>query len=222
MPPPGSSGARPIVLTVAAVVLVAAAAAALIASRQHATGAIEPDFHTVAEPPVPPENESAPPPVVRPPPQVAADTPADPARARELAMLRAMAQGAAAPSGEAVAAPPPPAAPAESPPPAEPPPPAPAEPTAASLPDVHVVVYTTSWCPVCRRAKSWMAANGVAYEERDVESSEVNARRMRAINPRGGVPTFDVEGQVMVGFSEDSLLATMRQAARHRSGQRSL
>jgi hypothetical protein len=61
-----------------------------------------------------------------------------------------------------------------------------------------------------------MAANGVAYEERDVEASETNALRMRAINPRGGVPTFDVEGQVLVGFSADGLLATMRQAAQHR------
>jgi glutaredoxin len=219
---PTSPAVRPIVVTLAAVALVGAAAAAVVASRQRASGSIEPDFHTVVEAPVVPANdEPAMPPVARPEPQVAPDTPEDPARARELAMLRAMARGAPAPSDDADAAPAQPTASAE-PPPVEPTPPAPPEPTAASLRDVHVVVYTTSWCPVCRRAKSWMAANGVAYEERDVEASETNARRMRAINPRGGVPTFDVEGQVMVGFSEDSLLATMRQAARHRSAQRAL
>jgi glutaredoxin len=85
------------------------------------------------------------------------------------------------------------------------------------LPDVHVVVYTTSWCPVCKRAKQWMNARGVAYEEHDVEASSESARQMRAINPRGGVPTFDVEGQVEVGFSADDLTATMQRAAVRRA-----
>jgi glutaredoxin len=82
--------------------------------------------------------------------------------------------------------------------------------------NVHVIVYTTSWCPSCRRAKQWMNANGVAYEEHDIERSSESARKMRAINPRGSVPTFDVEGQVEVGFSAESLLAAMRSAADRR------
>jgi glutaredoxin len=85
---------------------------------------------------------------------------------------------------------------------------------ARSLPtNVRVVVYTTSWCPVCKRAKRWMAEHGVAFEERDVEASADVARQMRAINPRGSVPTFDVDGQVMVGFSESGLAAAMERAA---------
>lgn len=58
-----------------------------------------------------------------------------------------------------------------------------------------------------------MNAHGVSYEEHDVEASSDSARRMRAINPRGGVPTFDVEGQVEVGFSAGDLTAAIQHAA---------
>ena len=84
---------------------------------------------------------------------------------------------------------------------------------APSFNGVRVVMYTTSWCPVCKRAKEWMNRRQIAFEERDVEASRDAARKMHAINPRGGVPTFDVEGQVLVGFSERDLLGTMEHAA---------
>jgi hypothetical protein len=35
---------------------------------------------------------------------------------------------------------------------------------------------------------------------------------MKQINARGGVPTFDVDGDVMVGFSADSLSALLQRA----------
>lgn len=201
--------------------LVVAGAGALVFARPRATGAIEPDFHSVVEPPVvASSDEVAPAPVARTESApVAPNAALDPARARELAMLRAMANGGTALPSDSASASPPPPEPPPLPPAPEPAAEARAEPSAASLSNVHVVVYTTSWCSVCKRAKKWMAANGVSYEERDVETSDANARRMRILNPRGGVPTFDVEGQVMVGFSEDGLLATMRQAAQHRSAR---
>ncbi len=84
--------------------------------------------------------------------------------------------------------------------------------------EADVVIYTTDWCPVCKRAKAWMQARGIPYEERDVERSREYGRAMHAINPRGSVPTFDVGGEVLVGFSEGRLLAAMDRAsaAKHR------
>jgi mycoredoxin len=87
--------------------------------------------------------------------------------------------------------------------------------------DVHVVVYTTSWCPHCREAKAWMASRGISYEERDIEASTDNDVMLKEINPRGGVPTFDVDGDVMVGFSAGSL-ASLLQHAQARQAARSL
>jgi glutaredoxin len=83
-----------------------------------------------------------------------------------------------------------------------------------------VVVYTTAWCPVCKRAKAWMQARGIPYEERDVERSREHGRAMHAINPRGSVPTFDVDGEVLVGFSETNVLAAMDRAAQRSESRR--
>jgi glutaredoxin len=78
--------------------------------------------------------------------------------------------------------------------------------------DGRVVVYTTSWCPVCKRAKAWMNRNGVAYEERDIEASREYSSKMRALNPRGSIPTIDVDGDVLVGFSEQALMSSLERA----------
>jgi len=83
---------------------------------------------------------------------------------------------------------------------------------------VHVVVYTTAWCGVCKRAKAWMESQGIAYEERNIERSHEDAQKMHAINPRNSIPTFDVEGEVMIGFSEERLGAMMQAAARRQAG----
>jgi glutaredoxin len=97
--------------------------------------------------------------------------------------------------------------------------PAPPPSVAPSIDGVNVVVYTASWCAVCKRAKRWMDGRGIAYEEHDIEASRDDARAMRALNPRGSIPTFDIEGDVLVGFSEDGLLATMQRAAKRRAAR---
>ena len=38
---------------------------------------------------------------------------------------------------------------------------------------LRVVVYTTPTCPDCRALKSWLAAQGVAFEERDLTDAAV-------------------------------------------------
>jgi glutaredoxin len=87
----------------------------------------------------------------------------------------------------------------------------------ASPPDIRVVVYTTSWCGVCKQAKAWMVRHGVAFEDRDVEASADYARELYLRSPRGIIPTFDVEGDVMIGFNARRLVAMMQRAARKQS-----
>jgi glutaredoxin len=86
-----------------------------------------------------------------------------------------------------------------------------------SMAGIPVVVYTTSWCPVCRRAKAWLRSNEIAFEERDIEVSSDYARKIRLLNPRASIPTFDVDGEVMVGFSESQMISMLERAAQKRS-----
>lgn len=78
---------------------------------------------------------------------------------------------------------------------------------------VRIIMYTTTWCPHCKRAKTWMRAQNIAYEERDVESSRAYAAELRAINARGSIPTFDIDGEVAIGFEPSRVLAMRDRAA---------
>ena len=82
-----------------------------------------------------------------------------------------------------------------------------------SVQSLPIVVYTTSWCPVCKRAKSWMRAQGISFEERDVETSASYGREIRAINPRGSVPTFQIDGHTLVGFDPSAVMSSIQRAS---------
>jgi glutaredoxin 3 len=86
----------------------------------------------------------------------------------------------------------------------------------AAMRQVPIRMYTTSWCPVCTKAKIWMTANRIAFAEFDVEASDANRRAQRALNPQGGVPTIDVDGEVLVGFGPSSIESAIRHAAERR------
>ena len=70
---------------------------------------------------------------------------------------------------------------------------------AASASDGRLVIYTSSWCPYCTKAKAWLGARDIAYEERNIEDSAA-LREMHSLGA-SGVPTFAMNGQlVQKGF----------------------
>ena len=92
-----------------------------------------------------------------------------------------------------------------------------AQAAAASSAGVHVTMYTTSWCSVCKRAKAWMDTKGYAYEEVDVEANQANYRAFKKINARGGVPTFDIDGEILPGFDGRAVEAAIAKAEQRRT-----
>jgi len=85
--------------------------------------------------------------------------------------------------------------------------------TPAQRAQVRVTLYTTRWCAACARARSWLQARGIPYDERDVEESAAAAARNRSLNRSGTVPTIVVEGTVVVGFAEEELRTAIDRAA---------
>jgi glutaredoxin 3 len=67
-----------------------------------------------------------------------------------------------------------------------------------------VVMYTTSWCPYCERARKLLAAKNVSIEEIDVESASEKRAEMRARSGRTSVPQIFI-GDHHVGGSDDLL-----------------
>jgi mycoredoxin len=59
-----------------------------------------------------------------------------------------------------------------------------------------VTMYSTAWCPDCRRAKSFMKERGVEFREVNIEEDpEAAALVMRVNNGKQRVPTMEVEGR---------------------------
>lgn len=76
----------------------------------------------------------------------------------------------------------------------------------APEPDAEVVMYCTSWCPGCRRARVYFQANNIPFAEVDIAHDRAAAARLRAW--AGGnetTPTFNIRGQILVGYDESKL-----------------
>jgi glutaredoxin len=63
-----------------------------------------------------------------------------------------------------------------------------------------IVLYSTTWCGYCKRAREYFAAEGIAYTEYDVETSEKGRRDYAQLGAHG-VPIILVGNQRMNGFS---------------------
>jgi len=64
-----------------------------------------------------------------------------------------------------------------------------------------VVMYSTSWCGVCKKARRYFNAENIVFKEYDIEKSK---RRRREYDQRGGngVPLIVVGDEQMSGFSK--------------------
>lgn len=85
---------------------------------------------------------------------------------------------------------------------------------------VQVTMYATSWCELCQRAQGFFGSKGISLRVLDIEKSETDKILLRSINPAQSVPTFDVEGQVLVGYSERALEEAVLRAAEKKIASR--
>ncbi len=59
-----------------------------------------------------------------------------------------------------------------------------------------IKMYTTTWCSDCRQAKRFLGAQGIDYEEINIEEQEGAAEHVMKINEgKRKVPTFEVDGR---------------------------
>lgn len=89
----------------------------------------------------------------------------------------------------------------------------PTETPAAGASANQVTILTATWCGVCKRAKAWLAAKGIAYTELDVEKSDAGKTEYRRLGGTG-VPIILVGQQRMNGFSPERLEQMLKPAAR--------
>lgn len=83
-----------------------------------------------------------------------------------------------------------------------------------SLRDVSIIMYVTSWCPYCKKARDFIGAlPGVRFVEYDIESSKArNAEMLAKSGGSKGVPLIDVEGTIIRGYNPSAISAAVSSA----------
>lgn len=80
------------------------------------------------------------------------------------------------------------------------------QPAADPEPAADVILYCTSWCPACRRARNWLKEHGIAYVEVDITRDRQAAAQVRSwANGNETTPTFNIKGTIIVDWDEARL-----------------
>lgn len=88
-------------------------------------------------------------------------------------------------------------------------PPPPAAPKVRQFPAIGhtdrppVILYATSWCGYCRKARALLKDLDIEFVEKDIERDRVAAREMaQKAGGRSGVPVLDIGGHIVRGYSD--------------------
>jgi len=66
----------------------------------------------------------------------------------------------------------------------------------------RIIMYGTSWCPYCKKARAYFKAKGIAYVEYDVEKLPSRMREFKNLGGTGYPLLLIGDNQKMQGFSE--------------------
>ena len=72
--------------------------------------------------------------------------------------------------------------------------------------DIHVIMYMTSWCPYCVKARNYLLSLDVNLVEYNIERDK--SKRDEMLSKGGGstgVPLTDIEGIIIRGYNPDAL-----------------
>ncbi len=68
-----------------------------------------------------------------------------------------------------------------------------------------VIVYSTSTCPWCDRAKEFLKQNNVEFEERNAQENPEYANELQEKSGGVGVPVLDIDGTIIIGYNEAAI-----------------
>lgn len=66
-------------------------------------------------------------------------------------------------------------------------------------------MFTTPYCAYCKMAKVFFEKHHVAYTEKDVAADAVARGEMIKKSGQFGVPVFEVNGKIIIGFDQARL-----------------
>lgn len=84
-------------------------------------------------------------------------------------------------------------------------------PEGSTLPSGGIVMYCTSWCPACRRARAWLKARNLEFKEIDIDDSPAASLQVKKwANGNRTTPVFDIDGAIIINFDEIKLIEALK------------
>jgi len=79
------------------------------------------------------------------------------------------------------------------------------------LPKGGIVMYCTSWCPACRRARAWFNARNLKFTEVDIDDVPAAVVQIKKwTNGNRTTPVFDIDGTIIIDFDERKLVDALK------------
>jgi glutaredoxin len=91
------------------------------------------------------------------------------------------------------------------------PPPQPASSARRPNPAPTVELFTTSWCPWCKKARAYFNSRGIRFTDHDIEREPGALERKVHIDGDQRVPTAIIGGRVIKGYSPSGYQAALEQ-----------
>ena len=73
-----------------------------------------------------------------------------------------------------------------------------------------VIIYTTSSCIFCKKAKEFFKENNIDYKEVDVGKDVKAAKEMIEKSGQMGVPVIEVNEKIIIGFDKPSIMKELK------------
>lgn len=81
-------------------------------------------------------------------------------------------------------------------------------PEVRDMPEGDVIMYCTSWCNDCKKAKIWLEEHHIDFVEIDVNDFPEAGKLVRSwANGNLVTPTFNIQGNIVVDFDVEKLKA---------------
>ncbi|MDP4039855.1 MAG: glutaredoxin domain-containing protein [Candidatus Pacearchaeota archaeon] len=73
-----------------------------------------------------------------------------------------------------------------------------------------VVMYSTSTCPWCHKAREFFKENKIKFKDINVGKNKKSAQEMIKKSGQTGVPVIDINGEIIVGFDKSAIKKALK------------
>ena len=81
---------------------------------------------------------------------------------------------------------------------------------------LKVIIYGADWCKPCHMAENYLKSKGIPFVHKDIDDPETNEEMRLKLQEAGihsqSIPVLDVNGKLLVGFSEPELDRALKAA----------